>query len=217
MFRILVKLLQSKDLYLTKSLTFRGRQQVLPPNFDYVRFAMLGLISEEIEFNNIKGNVAELGVYKGDFAYRINQTFSKRKLYLFDTFEGFDERDISTERKMGYSTGDQDFSNTSVELVLQKMPFRNQCIVKKGFFPATAEGMNDTFCFVSIDTDLFDSILEGLQFFYPRLEKGGYIFIHDFNNDFYKGAREAVLQFCTSQGIAYIPIPDSGGTVILSK
>ena len=51
----------------------------------------------------------------------------------------------------------------------------------------------------------------------PRLSAGGYIFVHDFNNDEYKGAHQAVLEFCQTEGISFTPLPDSGGTAVLSK
>lgn len=57
----------------------------------------------------------------------------------------------------------------------------------------------------------------GLQFFYPKLVTGGYIFIHDFNNESYKGARQAVEKFCAEQNINYLPIPDLGGSAIIVK
>jgi hypothetical protein len=63
-------------------------------NFDYVRYSSLELVAREIYENKISGNVAELGVYQGGFAQYINQIFPDRKLYLFDTFEGFNESDV---------------------------------------------------------------------------------------------------------------------------
>jgi O-methyltransferase len=107
---------------------------------DYIRASSLELIANEIYDKNIDGNVAELGVYRGDFAKIINIAFPDRKLYLFDTFEGFDERDIKVELRNKYSIGNQNFSNTSVELVLSKMKYKENCIVKKGFFPETIYG-----------------------------------------------------------------------------
>ena len=216
-FQKLSKTLSTKGLYITKSLNYRKRTQALPPNFDYIRYATLGLCYEEITAKGVKGNVAELGVYRGDFSRRLNQLFSQRKLYLFDTFEGFDEKDVVVEHQKGYSTAKQDFSQTSIELVKGKMAYPDNCIFKPGYFPQTAAGIEDTFCFVSLDADLYEPIYQGLLFFYPRLEKGGYIFIHDFNNEQYKGAREAVLQFCSENDSSYVPVPDSGGTVIITK
>ncbi len=209
--------LSANNLYLTKSLNYKRESAPLPVNLDYVRYATLGLCAQEILRKNVPGNVAEVGVYKGDFAKRLNKLFPQRQLYLFDTFAGFDAQDVATEKASGFSTGDQNFADTSVEMVLRQMPFPQQCVVKKGFFPATAVGVNDTFCFVSLDADLYDPILEGLRFFYPRLAAGGFIFVHDFNNDEYKGAQQAVLDFCQSQGLSFTPLPDSGGTAVLSK
>jgi O-methyltransferase len=217
LFKELSKKLASKSIYLTKSLSYKQKPQSLPVNFDYVRYSTLGLCYEEIITRNIQGSVAELGVFQGNFAKRLNYLFFDRKLYLFDTFEGFDKKDIEAEKAGGFSNGTQDFSNTSVDLVLRKMPHPQNCIIKKGFFPDTATGLTDSFCFVSIDADLYEPILEGLRYFYPRLNKGGYIFVHDFNNDAYKGARQAVLQYCTENNIGFIPVPDGGGTVILTK
>ncbi|HYJ64721.1 MAG TPA: TylF/MycF/NovP-related O-methyltransferase, partial [Parafilimonas sp.] len=75
----------------------------------------------------------------------------------------------------------------------------------------------DKFCFVSIDADLYEPILSGLQFFYPKLESKGYIFVHDFNNDLYKGAKKAVIDFCNTNNVGYLPISDSCGTAIIIK
>ena len=200
------------------SLNYLNRKRDYDRNYlDYIRLSTLELVSNQIEVSNLSGAVAELGVYKGKFARYINQYFPNRKLYLFDTFKGFDEVDIKTEQSNKFSHGDQDFSNTSVKNVLAIMPHPNQCIIKEGFFPETANGLEEKFAFVSIDTDLYDPIYNGLQYFDPRLVKGGYIFIHDFNNDAYLGAKQAVIKFCTENNISFVPLPDSCGSAIITK
>jgi len=212
------KLLAKENLHLSKSLEFSTSfKQQLAYSLDFVRHTTLELCSNEIKENKVDGNLAELGVYKGDFAKRINQLFPDKKLYLFDTFKGFDAKDISTEKQKSFSSGEQDFSDTSVELVLSKMKYRDNCIVRKGFFPDSATGIDDKFCFVSIDADLYEPIYNGLQYFYARLQKGGYIFVHDYNNDEYKGVRKAVEKFCIENGLNKLPLPDSCGTAILMK
>ncbi len=218
LFKTIAKLLRYKNLYLVNSLEYKNKAPLLlEPSIDYVRYATLELCRNEIVFHKLKGNIAELGVYQGNFAKRLNILFPDKKLYLFDTFEGFNNKDIEKEISKNYSDGSQDFSNTSVQAVLNKMKYPQNCIIKKGYFPDTAKDVEDTFSFVSIDTDLYEPILNGLIFFYLRLERKGYIFIHDFNNSAYKGAREAVLDFCKEANINYTPIPDSGGSVIITK
>src|SRR6266540_1215034 len=93
------KILQNKRISITGTLDYLHREREIDNNyFDYIRLSTLELISFEIKKRNLKGNVAELGVYKGKFAKHINKFFPERKLYLFDTFEGFDNRDITSEK-----------------------------------------------------------------------------------------------------------------------
>lgn len=188
---------------------------------DYIRLAILELCAFEIKAKNVPGSVAELGVYRGDFAKKINEAFPDRKLFLFDTFEGFDKQDIEFDKSRGYSDLKRGFwktdTPTDVSFIKSIMKYPENCIIKKGYFPDTASGVKDSFVFVNIDVDLFKPIYEGLKFFWPRLEKGGYIFVHDFNNDDWRGVREAVNKFCLENGISYIPIPDAHGSVIIAK
>lgn len=211
-------LLRKNKVFISSSLAFLNRERTIDRNyFDYVRLSTLELISYEINKKILSGNVAELGVYKGRFARYINQYFPDRILYLFDTFKGFDERDVISETKKEFSSGEQDFSDTSVEAVLKLMPFPQKCNPVIGFFPDSAKRIDDNFVFVSLDADLYEPIYNGLQFFYPKLVSGGYIFIHDFNNEAYKGARKAVEQFCEEFKINYLPIPDVGGSAVILK
>ncbi|MEO8720801.1 MAG: TylF/MycF/NovP-related O-methyltransferase [Ginsengibacter sp.] len=215
---LFAKLLNTQKAHLNFSLTYSKRKRDIDLQYlDYIRLATLELVSTEIYKKELSGNVAEVGVYKGKFAKYINQYFSSKKLYLFDTFEGFNEKDKEAEKEVGLKEATQDFSNTSVDAVLKAMPFPDQCIIRKGFFPATTAGMDDSFCFVSLDTDLYQPIYEGLNYFYPRMVKGGYIFVHDVNNDSYKGAAKAVEQFSVEQDISFVPIPDSCGSVIFIR
>lgn len=184
---------------------------------DYVRYSSLELVAQEINEKSIKGNVAELGVFRGEFAQHINEAFPDRKLYLFDTFEGFNNKDLKTENKNKYTKKVDDFSNTGVELVLEKMKHRKNVVIKKGYFPDTATGVNDTFAFVSIDADLYEPIYSGLKFFYPRLAKGGYIFIHDYNNNNYAGAKVALRRFCKENKVPYFPLSDAAGSCVIIK
>lgn len=215
---LFAKYLDSQKAHVNYSLTYSNRKRDIDLQYlDYIRLATLELIANEIYKKNIPGNVAEVGVYKGKFAKYINQYFSRKKLYLFDTFEGFDEKDKKTEKELGLNEATQDFSNTSVDAVLKLMPFPDQCIIKKGFFPETAADIDDTFVFVSLDTDLYEPIYQGLIYFYPKMQNGGYIFVHDVNNDSYKGAAKAVEQFSSEQNISFLPIPDSCGSVVFIK
>jgi O-methyltransferase len=184
---------------------------------EYVRLSSLELVAQEIYDNNITGAVAELGVYQGFFAQYINKCFPDRTFYLFDTFEGFHENDSALDKSKEFSDGNQDFSNTNLSLVMSRLEFPNKCVIKQGYFPDSLQGMEDKFAFVSLDADLFAPTYEGLKYFYPRLNQGGFIFVHDYNNEKYKGVKEAVRQFCKENSLNFVPITDPYGTVIIGK
>lgn len=184
---------------------------------DYVRVLNLELMAYTLKQKNLEGAVAEVGVYKGEFSAKINQVFPNQTFYLFDTFEGFNSNDIAIEKEKKLSDGTQNFSNTSVHLVMSKMKNPKNCIIKKGYFPESAQGVNDNFIFVSLDTDLYQPIWEGLNFFYPKLLQGGYIMIHDYNNPQYPGVKEAVDKFCFPQHISNFPIADRYGSIVITK
>lgn len=188
---------------------------------DYVRLRTFELCVQEIKSNGIKGNVAEFGVFQGDFAKYINRAFYDRVLYLFDTFEGFEEQEATREKEKGHA-GDafvERFKNTSVGTVIKKMEWPESVVIKKGLFPESLEGLDDTFAFVSIDVDFELSIYEGLTYFYPRLEKGGYLFVHDYNSATLKGVRNAVTEYekKIGQRLSKLPVCDLEGTMVITR
>lgn len=185
-----------------------------------IRSAVLYNISKRIKDLNIQGDIAELGVYKGDLAWQINMLFPDHKLYLFDTFEGFDERDVAIEKENHYSKGNVgDFSDTSVFRVLKRCPYPHNIILKKGYFPTTAIDLdNHLWSFVSLDTDLYQSIYEGILYFYPRLSHGGMILLHDYNNKQFIGAHKAVDDYEKKYGaLLLVPLCDLHGSAVIIK
>jgi hypothetical protein len=101
--------------------------------------------------------------------------------------------------------------------------------IRKGFFPNTIElkEKDDKFCLVSLDADLYEPILEGLRFFYPRLVTGGYILVHDYNgldiigNEYITlaGVKKAIKDYEKEigKGLCKVPISDMNGSVIITK
>lgn len=126
---------------------------------------------------NVPGAVAEVGVFRGEFAQYINYAFPDRKCYLFDTFDGFDAKEALSELKSGNCTNAfiEAYKQTNVGAVLERMTYLENVVIKQGYFPESLDGLEERFAFVSIDVDFEDSIYEGLKYFYPRLNAGGYI------------------------------------------
>ena len=142
-----------------------------------VRLSTLRLLSEEINDKKVEGNVAELGVYKGYLAMELNRLFKDRKLYLFDTFNGFNEFDMEYENKFNKGISLRyDFNDTSIQQVKNILPYPEKVEFCIGYFPDSAANIEDKFALVSIDNDLYLPTLNGLKYFYPRISKGGCIY-----------------------------------------
>ena len=167
-------------------------------------------ISMIFQEKHIQAAVAELGVYRGDFAKVINEVFPDSQLYLFDTFEGFPEEDMKFELENNLLLNEVGkLSNTSVDYVLNRMPHSEKCVVRKGYFPDTATGLDEKFMFVNIDVDLYKPILAGLEYFWPRMVDNGYIFVHDYFSFSYAGTRKAIEEFAEAHNVGFIPIGDT--------
>lgn len=189
---------------------------------DYFRFRTFELVANEILDNNVKGNVAELGVFRGAFSKMINLKFPNKMLYMFDTFESFDREEFEKEvnLKRVPDTFYETFKQTDENYVLSIMPYPDKCKICKGFFPKTTKGVEEEkFAFVSIDVDFEQSIFEGLKFFYPRLNNGGMIFIHDYNNRYLEGVKIAIHRYENEIGVKLrkVPLADEGGTIVIVK
>ena len=177
--------------------------------FVSAKFQFVESFAKIVYDKGILGSVAECGVFRGEFAKEINRVFPDRALYLFDTFEGFDERDMACEQAGGYSNSEANqFSITSEEIVLSKLPHRESVVVKKGYFPDTFDLADEKFCFVNLDTDLYKPILAGLNKFWPLMTTGGAILVHDYFSALHRGVKAAVDEFSAIHGISFMPIGD---------
>ena len=182
-----------------------------------LRLAALRNCADMIRERNVPGECAELGVYKGAFASEICRNFPDRKLYLFDTFEGFDAEDLKKEETVPGKH--PDFADTSEETVLSELPYPENAVIIRGHFPDSLKGQDlpEKFCFVSLDPDLYEPAYEGLCFFWNRLSTGGIILINDYDSRQFPGIRKAADRFCAEHDLYLIPLSDMHGSVILLK
>lgn len=187
---------------------------------DYVRIKTFELVTEEIRQKNLQGAVAEVGVFRGEFAQYINASFPDKKCYLFDTFEGFAQDEAQDEVKRGHATDAivEAYKDTNVKLVMDKMKHPEMVEIRKGLFPDSLNGLEDQFAFVSIDVDFEKSIYDCMDYFYPRMLGGGYIFVHDYNSSL-AGVKKAVKEYEERSGqvLHRVPLCDANGTLVITK
>ncbi len=159
---------------------------------DRVRHATMALALERIRSESIPGSIAELGVYRGYVSRFLHEQMPER---------------------------DNRFRNTSVEIVKERLKNLDNVEFRIGLFPDTARGLeHETFSFVLFDADKYDVAMASFAFFYPRLSRGGYFFLHDFNsNESDWGVSKAARDFLRGKPESIVEIPDICGTALFRK
>ena len=133
---------------------------------DYGRIRTLELLINEIKEKKLNGAMAELGVFTGEYSRVLNHYFPQKELYLYDIFEGFDERDIQDDLRSGQFTQEfaDIFTQISLEVVQKFVGVKENIYYRKGYFPESIQNKEKKFCLVSLDADLYNTTLEGLKF-----------------------------------------------------
>jgi predicted O-methyltransferase YrrM len=74
-----------------------------------------------------------------------------------------------------------------------------------GWIPQSFAGLREmTYRFVHLDLDLHDPTLAALEYFYPRMVKGGILVCDDYS---WPGARKAIEDFCARHRVAFEATP----------
>jgi O-methyltransferase len=174
----------------------------------------------------IVGSVVECGCWKGHSSYIIADILSKYnyegKFSIFDSFEmglsdkhpkdnnirhELSEEDVQKEKKQ--------FASECGELhhVLKSFNFYK---IYKGWIPDRFNEIeNENFIFVHIDVDLYQPTLDSLNFFYPRMRKGGVIVIDDYGYTQFPGAKKCVDEFIDKNKCSLFFAGSTGGCFII--
>lgn len=187
-----------------------------PNGGDLARFYTLWLNVNQVLSDDVPGDLVELGVYKGNSA-GILAAFARRHgrhVFLFDTFEGFDKRDlhgVDSEQSI-------QFKDTSVAGV-QKLVGTEGITYVQGFFPDSARQivMPETIAVAHIDCDLYEPMKAGLEWFYPRLAPGGMMLLHDYSSGKWPGVTRAIDEFFSNLPERPMLVPDKSGTALVRK
>jgi len=185
---------------------------------DYIRYEAIALAIETIRRDSISGAFAEVGVWRGETSRFLHRAAPERRLYLFDTFSGFPSESVDGLDLQ--NVGDQNrFRDTSIERVRTLVGITPNVIVRAGVFPDSTAGIeHESFAFVMLDLDIYKPTVAALEFFYPRLSPGAYVFVHDFNSPESSYAmRRAVTPFLASKPEKLIELPDEWGSAVFRK
>jgi hypothetical protein len=167
------------------------------------------------------GDYVEMGTQYGGTAKLIYDLMpATRKLFCFDTFEGFTQPDLDEESKVyhhGFTT--KSIAPLAMEtvknIIMGKSPSDRLTMVK-GRVPETlAPYENYRWRFAHLDMDLYEPTRTALEWLWPRMVPGGIIFFHDYTA--LPGVKKAVDEFVRPLGRLAIPMGDRFGSAVISR
>lgn len=205
-------------------------KQLSTDNFSkYLRFnSLMQLVEFVLANKKLKTlNFAECGCWHGHSSYVISSLLKKHnyqnKFYIFDSFEGgLSNLSYKDHSYLGKLTNkekeEQKKYFQSNEILVKKLlsPFKFIEIFK-GWIPSRFNKIEGKkFQFVHLDVDLYQPTLDSLNFFYPRLEKGGVIICDDYNFSNFPGAKKAWDEyFSNKREITFFYEMPFGGSFII--
>jgi O-methyltransferase len=159
--------------------------------------------------NHTDGDYAEVGSYKGGSTKMICEAKQEAKvLHAFDAFE----RGIpfSSEVDSRFLAGM--FKSSYRQFMQRLSPYKN-VRVYRGIFPDSAAPVEKRkFSFVHLDVDVYQTTLASLDFFYPRLTRGGIIISHDYPSA--AGVKKAFTEFLSDKPEPIMQLPMSQCLII---
>lgn len=177
----------------------------------------------------LDGARAECGVFQGFsalFTCRAAalavEKFDGSGYHLIDSFAGFpkpgpeDSIPIrsggATRNSPAFGEGDAAVSFEQVRAVFREFPGVQ---FHRGFIPQVLSQLPDTrWAYVHIDVDLHEPTLASLEYFYPRMVKGGVIVCDDYGSRLFPGARKAWESYCEANGLAFVAL-ETGQSVLI--
>jgi O-methyltransferase len=148
---------------------------------------------------DVEGDIVECGVYMGESLQTLAMTLPGRRVWAFDSFQGFppgnpEHDDPVALGLVGAVQGDP-------EVVAKRVwPWAGELIIRSGWFKDTfrEEPLPERIAFLSIDCDLYDSVLASLNVFAHRVVPGGVVTLDDYTT--FPGCRKAFEQWAKALG-----------------
>lgn len=140
---------------------------------------------------HLNGDIAEVGVFNGGSAYLLAASNPDKIVYCCDTFEGLPE----TSKFDNYCKKGDFKSN--FDYVRGLLSGFDNVAFFRGVFPSINPGelSGKKFRLVHLDVDIYTSVLECSEYFYPKMVEGGIIIYDDYGNQYCEGATIALDLF----------------------
>jgi len=167
----------------------------------------------------VEGDLAECGanVGRGSYLMLHANEHNDKHLYAFDSFEGLSQP-TGADRPRDPRAQPWEAHEFAVDEAVARTnlaAFEGRFTLLKGWVPERfADVSEKRFSLVHIDLDLYEPTKSSVEFFWPRLSRGGLIVCDDYGSrrcpgarqamdEFAEGARLRVAELTTMQGLLF--------------
>ena len=186
----------------------------------YIHDRKFTIYSIARSLRSVGGDIAECGVFKAGSSFLMMSASegTGKRFFGFDSFEGLSEpgEKDQTGKDTAFVWKKNDMAVTLDIAQKNLEKFGDLCTIYKGWIPDRFNEVTDhKFSLIHIDVDLYDPTMSSLEFFFPRMSKGGVIVCDDYGFETCPGARKAMDEFFSSKNMSVIHLPTGQGVVFI--
>ena len=142
---------------------------------------------------------------------------ANKQFYLFDTWEGLDERYLTDGERSNQAKLDhfKPYYANQYESVKEHFSNYPNVHLVKGSVPETLDSVEiGTVSYLSLDMNCAPPELAAAQYFWDKLVPGGMILLDDYGFVSYEDQKRGFDQFATRHGIEVLALPTGQGLMI---
>ena len=168
----------------------------------------------------LPGDFVECGVNTGIFslaaAYYVDFNRLQKSFYLFDTFAGIPEEQITEEeRAWGRHLDNAANYDECFEVAKQNFSIYPRAQLVRGRVPETLTTVEiPRVCYLSLDMNIAAPEIAALEFFWDKLTPGAPVILDDYGWAPYKTQKDVMDQFAARHGVHILTLPTGQGLLL---
>ena len=180
---------------------------------------------------DLDGDVAECGAFRGlssfvfcNYIRLFAPDFDGRGYHVFDSFEGLSEPTVDDAiarneyGEVGAHCQPRGAFSGALDVVKATLSDYPAIAYHQGWIPQSFSSVEDReYKFVHLDLDLYEPIKGGMEYFYPRMVRGGAIVVDEYAIPRWPGAKKAVDEYCAEHDLAPAISLTTGNGVLIKK
>ena len=169
---------------------------------------------------HLEGDFVECGVNTGVLSLAICDAVDfncrDKSFYLFDTFSGIPEEQVSEEEKQrGRLKENSIYYEECFELARANFAPYPRAILVRGRVPDTLASVEiEKICYLSLDMNIAEPEVAAIEYFWDKLAPGAPVLMDDYGWKPYLPQKRALDKFASSRGVAICELPTGQGLLI---